>query len=68
VEEVVAIPLPEKSGYITELWHHFDVINDLLLSARRGEDFFSAVKKLDRHKQVLRAYGRPRSHPVSQSR
>jgi hypothetical protein len=53
LEQTVTIRVPDKSGYITELWHHFDAINDLLLSARRGEDFFSAAKKLDRHKQYF---------------
>jgi hypothetical protein len=53
LERVVPIPAPDKSGYITELWHHFDAINDLLQSAKRGEGFFSAVKKLDSHKQYF---------------
>ena len=53
LEQVVPIPAPDKSGYIIELWHHFDAINDLLRYAKRGEDFFSAVKKLDRHKQYF---------------
>ena len=53
MDEVVSIPAPDKSGYITELWHHFDAINDLLLSARRGENFFAAVRKLKRHEQYF---------------
>jgi hypothetical protein len=54
LEQVMPIPASDKSGYITELWHHFDAINDLLLSARRGENFFQAVRKLKRHEQYLR--------------
>jgi hypothetical protein len=46
LDHVVAIPAPDKSCYITELWDHFGAISDLLRSARRREDFSSAFKKL----------------------
>jgi hypothetical protein len=44
LSQVVAIPEPEKSRYLIELWWHFDMINDLLRSARLGETADSAVK------------------------
>jgi hypothetical protein len=43
LSQVVAIPEPEKSVYLTQLWWHFDMINDLLRSARQGEKADSAV-------------------------
>ena len=44
LSQVVAIPEPEKSIYLTQLWWHFDMINDLLRSATLGENAASAIK------------------------
>jgi hypothetical protein len=44
LSQVVGIPHPEKSRYLVELWWHFDMINDLLRSARQGEKADSAIK------------------------
>jgi hypothetical protein len=44
LSQIVGIPHPEKSLYLTKLWWHFDMINDLLRSARLGEKADSAIK------------------------
>jgi hypothetical protein len=44
LSQVVGIPEPEKSRYLIELWWHFDLIDDLLRSARLGEKADSAIK------------------------
>jgi hypothetical protein len=44
LSQVVAIPEPEKSRYLIELWWHFDMVNDLVRSARLGETADSAIK------------------------
>jgi hypothetical protein len=44
LSQVAAIPEPEKSRYLVELWWHFDMVNDLVRSARLGENADSAVK------------------------
>lgn len=44
LSQVVTVPYPEKSVYLTELWWHFDTINDVLRSARLGEKAASAIK------------------------
>jgi hypothetical protein len=45
LHEAVGIREPGKSQYIVEIWGHFDAINELLRSARLGEDIAHAVKK-----------------------
>jgi hypothetical protein len=44
LSQVAAIPEPEKSRYLIELWWHFDMANDLLRSARQGEKADFAIE------------------------
>jgi hypothetical protein len=44
LSHVVAIPEPEKSRYLVELWWHFDMVNDLVRSARLGDTADSAIE------------------------
>ena len=51
LEQTVALPQPEKSCYVAELWDHFDAINDLLRSGKKGEAFSYATKNLKHYCQ-----------------
>jgi excisionase family DNA binding protein len=50
LRQAVFIPEPMKSRYITQLWDHFDAINELIQSAQAGRDipakFLNSMPKI----------------------